>query len=369
MANNALDMVTDSKETKELNSFQALWRKIESCEQRNVKAVIKVDKLYSDYQSILLPHEKLYGASHCKLVGHLLSFVPSQDLKKRDKLSLLEYLSDHFDKMNCAPHLYDSSELASLQEESDKYYEQYFAKERKKAIESDYDDFRDMLRMALGEEIDLPDEALKEAIIARDFGRIDSLLAEAKRAYIDKRSDEKDDVWDDYEFNYYRDEEDESSKVTEIFKASQLTKMYKKIANVIHPDKEQDPAKKEERHVQMQALLLAKKEADVFKLIKKYQEFVPEGEYFLDDSAMEHIEHLLQMRIQKLNHEHRDIFNAQGHKSYIWKEYSLTSRKKTMEKMRQHISEIDQHIAMMDDKVRTLDSVNKVKRMLSRSYV
>jgi len=368
MANNALDIVADSKMTKELNSFQALWRKIESCEQRNAKAAIKVDKLYGDYQSILLPHEKLYGASHCKLVGHLLSFVPSKDLKKRDKLSLLEYLSDHFGRMNSARHLYDAPELAKLEEESDKYYEQYFAKERKEAIESDYDDFKDMLSMALGEDIDLPDEALKEAIISRDFSKIESLLAEARQAYTDKRSEDKDDAWGDYEFNYYRDEEDESSKVTEIFKASQLTKMYKKIANVIHPDKEQDPAKKEERHVQMQALLLAKKEADVFTLIKMYQEFVPEGEYFLDDSAMEHIEHLLQMRIQKLNREHRDIFNAQGHKSYIWKEYSLTSRKKTMEKMNQHIGEIDHHIAMMDDKVRTLDSVKKVKKMLSMSY-
>lgn len=361
-------MVAESKDAKELNGFQALWRKIESCEQRNAKAVIKVDKLYSDYQSILLPHEKLYGASHCKLVGHLLSFVPSKDLKKNDKLSLLEYLSDHFDKMESAPHLYDSSELSKLQEENDKYYQKYFAKELKEDIEADYDELKSMLSMALGEDIDLPDEALKEAIIAGDFSKVESLLAEVKQAYIDKRSDEKDDAWDDYEFNYYRDEDDETSKVTEIFKASQLTKMYKKIANVIHPDKEQDPLKKEQRHKQMQALLLAKKEADVFTLIKMYQAFVPEGEYFLDDSAMEHIEHLLQMRIQKLNREHREIFNSQGHKSYIWKAYSLTSKKKTLEKMNQHIAEIKQHIAIMDDKVKTLDSVKKVKKMLQRSY-
>ncbi|WP_440617951.1 hypothetical protein [Cysteiniphilum sp. 6C5] len=118
----------------------------------------------------------------------------------------------------------------------------------------------------------------------------------------------------------------------------------------------------------MQALLLAKKEADVFTLIKMYQEFVPDGEYFLDDSAMAHIEHLLQMRIQKLNREHREIFNAQGHKSFIWKEYSLTSKKRTLEKMNQHIAEIKQHIAILDDKIKTLDSAKKVKKMLQSSY-
>jgi hypothetical protein len=369
MGNNALDIVVgDSGSDIELNRFQLLWNKIEKCEQRNAKAEIKVDKLYDDYNSVLFPHEKRYGESHCALVAHLLSFVPSGDLRKRDRLHLLEYLSDHMDKMYAASHIYDLSVVESIRKGIDKYYEKYFSKERQQAIDSEYDEMKDMLSMALGEEVDLPDEALKEAIVSGDFAKVSSLLEEAKRSYMENNKQEDED-WDDFEFNYYHREDDESSKVKEIFKGSQLNKMYKKIANIIHPDKEQDDDKKAQKHKQMQLLIEAKRNSDVFTLIKMYQEFVPDGEYFLDDDAMEHVEHLLQMQVQKLNQAHREIFSGQGHKSYVWKSYSSTSRKRSLQKMDAHVFEIERHISAMDNKVAQLDTAKKIKKQLLSRYV
>jgi hypothetical protein len=368
MSNNALDIVAgDSCDNAELNRFQLLWNKVEKCEQRNAKAKIKVDKLYADYESTLLPYEKGYGESHCALVAHLLSFASSSDLKKRDRLPLLECLSDHLAKMDAASYLYDSSVVEKLRQNTDKYYEKYFSKERKQGIDSEYDQVKEMLRMALGEEIDLPDDAIKEAIISGDFSKVSSLLEEAKKSHMENRSQQEDD-WGDFEFDYQQREEDQSPKVKEIFKGSQLNKMYRKIANIIHPDKEQDEDKKAEKHNQMQLLLEAKRGSDVFTLIKMYQEYVPNGKYFLDDDAMEHVEHLLQMKVQELNQAHRDIFNDQGHKSHIWKTYSSTSRKRLFQKMESHVFEIKHQIFAMNDEVSQLDTVKKIRKKLLNIY-
>ncbi len=369
MSRRALEIVGNGDGSDvDLNRFQLLWNKIKKCEQRNAKAELKVDKLYSDYNSHLLPYEKSYGSSHYTYVKHLLSFVDAKGFKKDDRLSLLDYISEQLSDMDRAPSLYDSSLIEDLRKSLSNYYKAYFPQEMSDVVDSGYDEIENLLSTILGDDIELPEEDLKEALSSGDMSKITSLIEGIKRSYMESKA-EDDEEWSDFEFNYYAREDDESSKVKEIFKGSQLNKIYKKIANIIHPDKELDPVKKELRHEQMQLLIEAKRNSDVFTLLKMYQEFVPDGEYVLDDDALIHVEHLLQMQIQKLNRAHREIFNDQGHKSYIWKLYSSTSRKRSLGKMDLHITEIQQHISIMDRRVKQLDSVKKIKKELLKSRV
>lgn len=197
-----------------------------------------------------------------------------------------------------------------------------------------------------------------------------TLIESIKAEYLDnnpEEQDEWDDVsqeWQDFEFNYYQNEEDEASKITELFKGSRLNKMYKRIANVIHPDKEQDHLKREEKNKLMQSLVKAKKDRDVITLIKLYSQFVPDGEYYLGEEAMKHVEHLLEMKIRTLNMTHKDIFNGQGIKSYVWKNFSATSKKKTREKMQDHIHHIELEIKNTEKDILKLDSVKRVVKFI-----
>ena len=362
MQSTALNIMDNGSSTQELNEFQKLWNKIEKFEQRNFNAKIKVDKLYKDYEETLLPHEKNYGNAHCSLIQHLLSFVPSSDLKKKDKLNLLEYLSNNINEMQEYGHIYNIDAVNKLHKKCDKYYQKFFSKERKQEVQFEYDNIKNMIHMMIGEEIELPEQEIKEAMISGDGTKLDLLMRKLRDDFIANKK--QDDEWEDFEFNYHTDEYDESSKVTEIFKASSLNKMYKKIASIIHPDKEKCPLKKEERHKQMQLLVDAKTSADVFALVKMYREFVPNGEYLLDDTAMAHVESLLRMRIQKLNQEHRDAFNEQGLKSFVWKRYSDTSRKKSFQKMEDNFLEAKKHTIKMNRKIKQLTTAKKVKEFL-----
>lgn len=368
MPHTTLDIIaSDTPKDKELNTFQLLWNKIEKHELRNQKAEVKVNKLFDDYQNILSPYEKKLGMAHCSLVEHLISFMPKKDLDKQDKLNLIFYLDMQFDEMQQKSYLYDSEKVEELRQKVNEYEMKFFSKERKKEIETHYDYLKEDLNRTLGINLDLPDELLKEALINNDTDKLESLLQQVQQAYFENFSDKEtmqDSEWQDFRFNYYQNEDDESSRVTEIFKASQLNKMYKKIANVIHPDKQADPLKQVQMQKQMQLLIAAKNEGDVFTLIKMYQEFVPDGSYILDDSTLEHIEHLLQMRIRKLNQAHRDIFNGQGMKSSIWKAYSAPSRKQSLEIMNESISIIKDQVIRIKTKINKLNTSKDVKEML-----
>ncbi|ECA3795633.1 hypothetical protein EKG95_28450 [Salmonella enterica subsp. enterica serovar Aqua] len=175
---------------------------------------------------------------------------------------------------------------------------------------------------------------------------------------------EEEPEWHDFEFNYTPDENDDTSAIREIFRGSQLSKIYRQIARVVHPDRELDPLKKEEKQGLMQQLVKARSEGDVVTLVKMYGELVPDGDISLDGEVLEHIEHLLLMRLRTLNNIHRDIFNGQGLKTCIWKLFSASSKKKVREKMALHIQEVHNGIKQMEKEIRYLSSSRKVVKFI-----
>ncbi|MEZ9215649.1 hypothetical protein AB4208_02265, partial [Vibrio lentus] len=172
--------------------------------------------------------------------------------------------------------------------------------------------------------------------------------------------DQAEDEWDDY----FESEEDEALNIKEMFRGTQLNKMYKRIASVIHPDKEPDPLKKEEKHRLMQTLAVAKRENDVMTLVRMLTEYVPDSEHLLDETTLVRIEHLLEIKLLDLNRVHRDIFSQQGVKSQVWRKFSAPSKKKTQAKMEKHLEMIDGSIEALEKRIKKINSFNQLNKYL-----
>ena len=303
--------------------------------------------------------------THCNFIEQLISFIPSEKLSKKQRDLLCCQIEENFMEADTKSSIYDSERISKLRKTFEDLNIKFFPEERKKIIEDKYEHMMSHFKMFAGDDVELPDDEIKDAMLSGDMSKLESLLKKIQDELLKKRHKENED-WDDHEFNYYEKEEDESTKVKEIFKASQLNKMYKKIANVIHPDKEQDPSKVEEKKELMQQLTEAKDNNDVFTLIKMYQTHVPDGEYFLDDDAIKHVEHLLHMNIYKLNQEHKDMFNSQGMKSNVWKAFSSTSKKKTLDKLNDGIDMVKEATRDMEQKFADIDTLSKIKTRLQK---
>lgn len=357
-------------ESTESDYFQLLWNKIEKHELRNQKAEKKVNDLYLEYEQTVFPYEKTITNSRYQFVEHLMTFLSIKSMKPKEHQRLFDYLDSWMEGLHNFSIFRDFDRLNRLGEQLDLHHDKLFHKEKQQALNRACSEVEDMLKDMLGEDIDLPHKKIREAISSGDGYDFMTLLESIKAEYLEnhpEEQDEREDVsqeWQDFEFNYYQSEEKEASKITELFKGSQLNKMYKRIANVIHPDKEQDPLKQQEKHKLMQSLVKAKKDRDVITLIKMYSQFVPDGEYSLGDEAMKHVEHLLEMKVRTLNLAHKDIFNGQGLKSYVWKNFSATSKKKSREKMQDHISHIQLEIKKTEKDILKLDSVKKVVKFI-----
>lgn len=356
----------------EKNYFQLLWDKIEKYELRNQKAEKKVNDLYQEYELTVFPYQKKMANSRCEFVEHLMTFLSVKNIKPQERQRLFDYVGQWLEELHHCSIFCDLEILNKLCEKFDTYHDQFYHKEKQQALNKACSEFENMIKDMLGEDVELPHKKIREAISSNDEHDLFKLLESIQNEYQKKHpiedseeQDEWDDVdpeWDDFEFNYYKNEEEEASKITELFKGSQLNKIYKRIANVIHPDKEQDPLKRKEKHELMQSLVKAKKDRDVITLIKMYSQFVPDGEYHLGGEAMKHVEHLLEMKVRTLNLAHKEIFNGQGVKSHVWKNFSATSKKKIQEKMQDHNYEIGLEINRIEKDILKSDSV---KRMLT----
>ncbi|HAF2609320.1 TPA: hypothetical protein G8N50_004760 [Salmonella enterica] len=355
---------------KQSNHLRGLWEKVEQYERSNEKAVIKVNLLYHEYEQVVMTHDRRMGDTRCQWVSHLMSFLDSKEIKRKDRQLLFEYVDGQLMQMQDFPFLYDPDMLRSLAEHLDRHGEVLFRKERKQNLDQVCHEISLMMKAAFGDDVDVPYPQLREALSSGNRESLEQLFEQLRENYSARQTDETDGFmeeepeWHDYEFNYTPDENDDTSAIREIFRGSQLSKIYRQIARVVHPDREQDPLKKEEKQRLMQQLVKARNEGDVVMLVKMYGELVPDGDISLDGEDLEHIEHLLLMRLRTLNNIHRDIFNGQGLKTCIWKLFSASSKKKVREKMALHIQEVHNGIKQMEREIRYLSSSRKVVKFI-----
>ncbi|EAS9163879.1 J domain-containing protein [Salmonella enterica subsp. salamae] len=359
---------------KQENSFWERWKKVAQYERRNEKATVKVNTLYQEYEQQVMPHDRKMGETRCRWLRHLMSFLDSKELKRKDRQLLFEYVDEQLSQMQDFPFFYDPQMLRSLTEYLDHHGETLFRKERKQVLDQICHEFSLMMKATFGEDVDIPHSQLREVLNSGNREAMELLFKQLREEYVASQTGredapgDKEPEWQDFEFNYSPDENDSTSTIREIFRGSQLSKIYRQIARVVHPDREQDPLKKEEKHRLMQQLVKARKEGDVVTLVTMYGEFVPDGDILLDSEALEHVDHLLSMRLWELNHVHRDIFHGQGFKTCVWKQFSASSKKQTREKMTRYIRDVHNGIKQVEKDIQHFNTPRKVVTFIHSVY-
>ncbi|CDT49920.1 hypothetical protein VCR20J5_40019 [Vibrio crassostreae] len=352
-----------------------LWKKIEKYERRNQKAELKVDQLFSEYEQKLAPYDKKLDHLQCIWVKHLMSFLTSKKLKTNLQSRLMQTIEQELLDALDRPFLNDRDKVEAVCEEYEAYQDKVFKKEKLQALNdaSLNDTYRELengLKDTFGADIELPEKEIRTILASEDPIAIDALIRTLWNSYAARNHnslpprDQIEDEWNDFEFDYIENEAYESLNIKEKFQGAQLSKMYKRIASVIHPDKEPEQSKKEEKHRLMQTLALAKQEQDVMTLVRMLIDYVPNSEHLLDDATLIKMGHLLEIKLRDLDQTHCDIFNQQGLKSHVWRRFSAPSKKQTQAKMEKYIEMIDNTMELMKKRTRKIKGINQLNKYL-----
>ncbi|MCT7941729.1 hypothetical protein [Shewanella holmiensis] len=173
---------------------------------------------------------------------------------------------------------------------------------------------------------------------------------------------EDDFINSDYFQHFQQSHKKHQKKLKDLFDASLLRKCYKKLANILHPDKEPNAALKLHKSELMAMLVQAKKEKDAFTIISLYQEHVPDNDLNLDEDVSNELLALIDEKLRRLDDEYHHLKYEPNIENMVWRKLGGRSKKIMDEKKQTHLSELQQacdEIALMIKQCKNMKQLNK----------
>jgi hypothetical protein len=342
-------------------SLSDLWSKIEKKQKRNQKFLDDKENLFVEFQAKVLPFEQQQGMEMVNLVEFLIPFFGRKSLSEYQREELISWIESTLEYLRSHPFLADVDHDA-LQ---NKFTAAFTAFIQVQNVEIDIHQIEkvrmDIEHMFEGNMQLTEDEIINlikdPSLLNQYIQRMDKEISEDEEDYDNEENngehgDPFERFFDDNfgEDDLQQDAAKEASKdakqknLDKLFKAGQLNKIYKRLASLLHPDKEQDPAKKEQKHVLMQTLSDARKNKDAFTLLQLYQIHINDGEFSFDPDTLGSMQALLRAKLHRLDDELYAEKSSNELSTLVWRKFSGRSKKQTESNIKIHVANIAEEV-------------------------
>jgi hypothetical protein len=366
------------------------WLEIEKKQKRNANFKAKIDNLYQRFQQEILPEEQGYIILLAKETQHLMSFLPRKSLAQWQKEELHGWIEANIGLLST--HHFGDSELT--QKIQGEYQDALLAMSNKMANDEDVDpdvlaDMRNMIDDMFEGELNFSNEELSDFI--RDPARFQTVIEDflEKKSAQGKNQDDIDDEMSEEEEKAFYEEyarqhghqhhsgaeqgkAKQQDKLKALFNSSKLNKLYKILANRLHPDKEKNEHLKAEKSALMAKLVKAKKDKDAFTIISMFHQFVPESELTLFDGNDEELTQallsLLNEKLHDLDRENRDNKYNCGLQSAVWQNLGGRSKKSIQENFEAHLADIEGDKKLLNYSLDEMKTVKALQEALKERY-
>jgi len=367
---------------KKQNAFSKKWAQVEKKQTRNLNYKNKLNKLYTHFQTEILPFEHQLCEAIAEETRHLMSFISRKSFANWQREELTVWIESNIDTLTEHPFVPDGLSQSLHKEYSDHLTDNCNIMDKDEMIDPLHiTGMRELLV-----ELEVPDNFSDEQLA--DFIRnpktftdhIEKVMAErvkqeAESEFYEDELDDQffEDIEDDFinsdHFQHFQQSHQKhQKKLKDLFNASLLKKCYKKLANILHPDKEQNVDLKEQKSELMAILVQAKKEKDAFTIISMYQEHVPDNDLNLDKDVSKELLELIDEKLKQLDDEHHHIKNARCIENMLWQKLGGKSKKIMAEKQRQHLFELNEGKEEMFHNIDNSKNMKQLNKILSKRY-
>ncbi|MEA9391434.1 hypothetical protein SJI19_12910 [Acerihabitans sp. TG2] len=335
--------------------FQAHCATIEALQLTIATQQQQQETLMARFRQEVLPIEHQYIQSVYDKITRLLSFTAKKSLGKYDREALFSWIEEEFDELFQHP-FNEKLDLDALRK-------QFFAVNKVRDIEpaqDEVDDFRQHVIDQYGTDGDLSDKELVEMMIDPEklFNTLNRLLREPQ-------DDNGHDNANSASTHDTQERLDEAQQTLDcLLKSKEMNKLYKKLANILHPDREPEPAKKEEKHLLMVQLSKAKKNHDVWTILGMYHQYVDPTFHF-SQTDMPAINAQLQNRIDALTAELAGITDPYSLPGMILEKFGGKTARSIDNKFKKHSAQLQQMIKAQTQQCSELRSIAMLKRYLA----
>ena len=189
---------------------------------------------------------------------------------------------------------------------------------------------------------------LDEEEITFDFGWHKSADVETQQAQ-SSRLDEEPTPSSSYSTSTENDVDEGTAsvldeKINTLEQKLSINRLFRQLAKVLHPDREQDETLKAEKHLLMSQCLEARQNKDIDTLLELYCEHVGELPEGLTDDSHEELISALELQLKQLQRELRQQRFGDALQAQIVERYSDSSNTGVQQKIAKHAKELDRVI-------------------------
>jgi hypothetical protein len=243
-------------------------------------------------------------------------------------------------------------------------------------LEASCDFITDMLQEAFGEspdDIELLREMVRNPEKLRDYMQAQAQkMGGDEQEWDDDAPDCGDDPFaNDEAFARWQDhhdmaDPDEVARVEQLLDSSSLKQLYRKLAMTLHPDREQDPVKREEKTRLMGELSHAWETRDMFTLLHLAHTHLPEADNLLSEENLVAINPALWQKKREL--EICFYRGQEGVKGAILHKFKQRSKKKTDLAFEEHQHYLQRDIKQLHGQLATITSLQTLKPYLAERW-
>ncbi|WP_133309215.1 hypothetical protein [Parashewanella curva] len=366
----------NKKNNSRLSKLIELQKKIERLEQRNKSKLVKIEKFYLEAKAIIESAEESMCRAVYQQTEKLLSFTSRKSIKGQKREALLNWIEDEIENIEANPFNKTSTQALRQAWMAAQYTE---LKALKEVDDELIDEFRQMLSSVFEMDIEHDDNELKAVLmqpeLVSDFmnALLQEKLASDEKMEEEGISEEHADIDDNVETMFFDDEFTQEAETIKrpvdadhVLKHSDLNKLYKKLATLLHPDKEKDGTQKLQKHELMQQLSKAKKENDIHQLLMMAQQWLPNFELNLSKPALDAMIESLKQKVEWLEEEYHDLDRPSTPQTMVWFRFSESNTKKGIANLKLHASDLVKRINELEKQTQSYTTVKVMNKVLGQ---
>ncbi len=330
--------------------FDRLWTQVKKKQKRNDKLTLEMDELVQVYNQTVLPKEKEYEQPLCALIEKLITFYTRKSLAAWQRDQLERWFTEVL------------NQLGQYNPEKAEYYAGQF--------DQAFVDFKGITLEEL-ENNEAKFEAELEAAIdeIRNGGaNQDTSDPEDDIFGSSSKSSVHDSPFEDFDFDQFTEgafhQSNSDPRTSQLINEKWIRNLFRRTARALHPDKEQDPVKREHKQVLMGELLNARDNQDIMSMMLLYNEHVDDSELALAEDEMLSLCSMLEDQQYQLDDDRLDIINQSELHASLHETLHSANKKTRDQKLNQHLvrvqNGIDQEFKMVD----YLRNLSRLKEVL-----
>ena len=336
-----MKLTTGKKKTKTTNHsgssnqelFNQAWERVANQQKKNDRLREQIRTFAEQVTETIEQQEKAYVTTLYQSCEHLLVFYGRKSLAAWHREVLMKWILDYIDTITYNPFAVDIN-LAALHQTLDATLE--------KIHPEAFDPFQD-----------------------------DAMHNE--QHFFDEMADEDDhaSMFDEFfrqQESFEQQIKDDEQALNKLMKGGSINKLFRRVARVIHPDREQDEEARVEKNRLMSELIEARNSNDITTLFAFYAEYVGQSPLEELGGDLTDATELLNRQYAQLRSQHADIVHEDPKAGVLYQRFHKKTLKASQNEINTHLTNLEQDINNLKLFRQEVTSLNKLKPYLQMRW-